>query len=558
MLNNVEILVPIIAIFILVQSRKSFSLSVPLLNGLRLFVIKHFQNVPKLAPKKSSDNDKEDEIPVEQLFTESDISMTEIDATKPESIESIKSQYYHSFLEIILYFAILAIFSHLTSSITQSLLALPASESFNWTWFVLVCTLLFSFQSQLLLLLGNGWKEGEVQLAFTIGLIFFLVTSALSFFFRFSSFTSLTLSHIILHAKAMLMQFSSTVPIPSDALFALIIRVLINGGLALLAVTLALPALRFTLTFHKMTLGRSFEKVGQPWTTICSLEFVLPFFIVILFSPGLNHIVAMQLNTATSEALCHTSESEPQTCSADSSFITHSAIPLRASLKPALRTALSSQRTCLTFKKHMQSFLDFSIETSALVVMVPDISLKQNLLTIVMLRGRYLVALAFEFVSFPIQILCLLILLFRNVPIGLGISAAIHSLLRWDTTPLVRDTVSLLSQNTTAAAIEQASKPYLFDAVCRFMGIVVLPEGVTAQEWKTIKDQFPVEKTSVFLTQFYYKLSRVYYLPPKVSLICFQELFFNIFLIWSLISMISFLIWIMNPDALKKKISSPK
>lgn len=365
------------------QSRKSFSLPVSLLHGLRLFVIKHFQNVPKSAPKKSSDNDKEDEIPVEQLFTESDISMTEIDATKPESIESIKSQYYHSFLEIILYFAILAIFSHLTSSITQSLLALPASESFNWTWFVLVCTLLFSFQSQLLLLLGNGWKEGEVQLAFTIGLIFFLVTSALSFFFRFSTFTSLTLSHIILHAKAMLMQFSSTVPIPSDALFALIIRVLINGGLALLAVTLALPALRFTLTFHKMTLGRSFEKVGQPWTTICSLEFVLPFFIVILFSPGINHIVAMQLNSATSEALCHTSESEPQTCSADSSFITAHSPLLYVQIGSVVLFLLLK---CLTFKKHMQSFLDFSIETSALVVMVPDISLKQNLLTIVMVR----------------------------------------------------------------------------------------------------------------------------------------------------------------------------
>lgn len=148
--------------------------------------------------------------------------------------------------------------------------------------------------------------------------------------------------------------------------------------------------------------------------------------------------------------------------------------------------------------------------------------------------------------------------LFIVVTASIGISAAIHSLLKWDTTHLVMDTVSLLSQNTTAAAIEQASKPYLFEAVCRFMGIVVLPDGVTAQEWKSMKNQLPVEKTSAVLTQFYYKLSRVYYLPPKVSLICFQELFFNIFLIWSLISMISFLIWIMNPDALKKKISSPK
>ena len=106
--------------------------------------------------------------------------------------------------------------------------------------------------------------------------------------------------------------------------------------------------------------------------------------------------------------------------------------------------------------------------------------------------------------------------------------------------------------NSTALAVQEASKPHLSQAIFQLLGVVLKEPGR-----KPVTPAPVPPRSAELLLKFFAKLSKFYALPSAAAISFFQEFLFLVFCAWFLVNAIAFLIWLIYPDSLKKKISVP-
>ena len=372
-----------------------------LLQGTRVFVVRHFDGAVV------SSSDSSEEIPVEKLLTQSDLTMVEIDPKTEETKTLLKQQRFYGFLEVIIYLVTLLIFSQLISvAISLPFLKIFAASS-SWNVVLLSAVFLFSLQLQLLVLFRNGVKDQqEVELVVMYAMICFLILT----FLQVGGYQLLSDSLLVplsLHAKALILQLSSDMSTVPRHVVRVGVVVVFNAFFSVLTSSFVVPSLRFTLTLFKMTLGRPFEKVSSTWITLLSIDFLSPLILAILFSPGLSRRAVVR---------------GPEDC-ADSG----TTCPATLTMSPVLLMQMVSVFVFVAiklavFRKHVQSFMDFSVETASLCLMVgeKDPQMKKALLFTIVSRTSFMVPVALEYLLFPIQLLCLGLLFLHSNPLGLG------------------------------------------------------------------------------------------------------------------------------------------
>jgi hypothetical protein len=352
-----------------------------ILSGIRVFIKSSFGFA---EPVKT---DESEEIPVEKLLASSDLTMIEINSTAEESKKLLKSQRFHGFLETTLYLVLLSFFSLAVSTVLH--LLQPTREYSSWPVVLLISLFLFALQTQLLILFRNGSKEQpEVEIAMLYGMFCFVVLS-FSQYGGYRVLSASTLEQLTIHLKSLLFQISAGIPskLPPFFLLQEIVLVLFNVFLTILTMSWVLPALRFTLTLVKMTLGRPFEKESSVVTrALLCLDFLFPLVLAILFSPGINKRAQITVQTEQVGSSCEESITSPssstssttQTCPSNNSLSSSSSsLSISFSFNPLLSLQLCSLFFFVllkvsVFRKHIQSFMDFSVETSAVCLMIGE------------------------------------------------------------------------------------------------------------------------------------------------------------------------------------------
>jgi hypothetical protein len=354
-----------------------------ILSGIRVFIKSSFGFA---EPVKT---DESEEIPVEKLLASSDLTMIEINTSAEESKKLLKSQRFHGFLETTLYLVLLSFFSLAVSTVLH--LLQPNREYSSWPVVLLVSLFLFALQTQLLILFRNGSKEQpEVEIAMIYGMFCFVVL-IFSQYGGYRVLTARTLEQLTIHLKSLLFQISEGIPskLPPFFLLQEIVLILFNAFLTILTMSWVLPALRFTLTLVKMTLGRPFEKESSVVTrALLCLDFLFPLVLAILFSPGINKRAQITFLTeeagsssceeSISSSSSSSSSSTTQTCPSNSLSSSASAsLAVSFSFNPLLSLQLCSLfffvlLKVAVFRKHVQSFMDFSVETSAVCLMIGE------------------------------------------------------------------------------------------------------------------------------------------------------------------------------------------
>jgi len=371
----------------------------------------------------------------------------------------------------------------------------------------------------------TGWRARESKMAAIAGLVTFLV-SAILFYFHVSYISQETVVAIAQHTNALLMQLSRDIsPISLKALVPAV-QVALSIVAGLIATGLVIPSIRYSQAIEVMNFGARAALVSTTDKALLWIDFVLPLFVGLLFSP---------LPTLAAQLLFpkYALPSGPGAAHFDNSLLTAQLVLGFVMLVVRL----------LCMKKHLQCFLDSVVRvvSAHLIAVGQGHQLDQTmLLPRVKACTDYLMAAATQFLAVPLFSVAMMLLLHKTSPTGTGMCYSAHGLARLDQGPLVNSILAASQANSTAVAMESASKPYL-SAVLGALASVQMGSAASSYTGLSPSDA---------VNQFAVKLSTIYALPagPAVSLcksiICLQSL------LWFAFCLVSLLAWTYQPTAL--------
>jgi hypothetical protein len=424
-----------------VRFRDRFQLIHYLFQGLKVFILKQLPKtrVPTTNGEgKVNEEDKKDayDIPVEHLFTNLNISMLEISPNLKESKDLIESQAYYSIVEVVFYWLIAITVGYLCSAIRHTLF--PSSSFSPWPVVLIFALGLLLIHLPIYMSHSNGGTdEVETKFAMGFGLIVFVGLSFVALFFEYDIFYFYSpassekitatlnaaaaaaansaaaagksinsklpvhqlvrkerlLEHLYSHAYSMLIQFSyfhqnaNQVLTPNKQLIVALITVGIIFLLAYVAFALVTPLMRYTATLHRMVSGKKHELI-QPtyWRLVLILDLIYPIVPLVLFSPQIVRYFLVQniLSAQAATPTCQPASSDGNTCEADSALASQ---PFEGWNSLIIYQIMSVVfflfLQAVILMKYLQSYMNISIETSSLCIVVPDIDIRKKLLTVI-------------------------------------------------------------------------------------------------------------------------------------------------------------------------------
>jgi hypothetical protein len=315
-----------------------------------LFITKAYSDFVRAAAAFGTQQvvkEEKDAIPVNFMLTQLNLSMIEI-ADTSESKLLLSHQPFFKTFEILFLLAVVVTFSVGFSSMSHCWI--PSLETTIWIPGLISALSVLAFQTLFQMVVMTGFSAKEFRFGMWVSLLVGLVM--IVFALRgFSLLPPSTTEAIAIHINSLLMQISAEFSLlPVDALS----KVIELGFIIFIVQSTLLsimPALRFTQTMVKLSLGRATERANKLWITILWLEFFFPVALVVVFSPLFsNYMKCLTVNGMTA------------TCAVDSFRTESSLLFIQLSV-----VACYSVIRCITLKKHIQSFMDFSVENVSLL-----------------------------------------------------------------------------------------------------------------------------------------------------------------------------------------------
>lgn len=149
-------------------------------------------------------------------------------------------------------------------------------------------------------------------------------------------------------------------------------------------------------------------------------------------------------------------------------------------------------------------------------------------------------AAATQYLAVPLFSIACMLLLHKSSPVGTGVCYSAHGAAGMDQTALISSISAAASANSTALALETASKPYL-SAVLGALASVNMGEvsathvGLSASE-----------AVNLFAT----KMSTIYALPSVHAMSLCKSIIYVQSLLWFILCLVSLLAWTFQPTAL--------
>lgn len=361
MIANVDLVASVLIIFLMVRLQARYQLTARLLCGIKCFITKQYSDFVRAAAVYGSTSNKkdDDEIPVDFFLTQLNLSMMQISPSS-ESLTVLKSQPFYRLFDTLLPFMMGSTLSHLLANLSHCVF--PGLESTSWISVLVFIALLMVVQILLQMVFLTGFRVTEMKIGLGYTLFVTIILALLNYR-GISMLPSSTIEDVSIHVNSLLMQLSANPPTLPVNTMNHIVKYAYMLVIAMLSFSVIIPAFRFTQTLIKMSLGKKSERLNKLWITFLWADLFYPVIIVVVFSP----LFINYMN-------CISALGNVQSCPAESwrnentlIFIQSAVITVYGSIKLA------------SLKKHLQSFMDFSVETVSHIIMSKDENVRQAL-----------------------------------------------------------------------------------------------------------------------------------------------------------------------------------
>ena len=331
---NVDLLVPLLTVFMLVRLKKYYCFPQKLFCGLRFFVSniclsqKHLR-APQAATKISEQSF------IDGKLHEYNLSMIELDGSARKGSILSGTLLYDSY-ETLVYLSLSSVLVHFFSIIYHCYS--PTSIYSIWGSIFVFFSVILPFRLLIRILLMTGFAAFESIVAVTVSIISFVgsATLLLGPFDLLSDPLENVLSTVAVHCNALMLQFSSTAVQPSEPVMVAAIKIFLSFLTAMTALGMVLPALRFAQSFNTLLFGARYEKAPVPIQVLITIDHFLPLFVAASMAPhGLIPLSGEQSINVDAHRLCL------------QLFATMLMVAVRLS--------------CM--KRHIQCFLDVAVQT---------------------------------------------------------------------------------------------------------------------------------------------------------------------------------------------------
>lgn len=258
------------------RTKSAFNIAMRFLSGLRFFTQQRYAAISKAPKENPTPNDI-----LEKSIAQLNLTMIELDDTLA-SRYILSTQLFFDIFEVMVNLGIGALMSYAWAMGYHC--AVPTAIPSCWVVLLLVAFAAFTFQCLLQIVTMTGWRARESKLAGIAGLATFLVCAIL-FYFDLSYVNKDTVVAIAQHVNALLMQLSRDIVPMSLTALAPAVMVALSMFAGLLAAGLVIPAIRYSQAIEVMNFGARSALVSSSEKALMWLDFVLPAFVAVLFSP---------------------------------------------------------------------------------------------------------------------------------------------------------------------------------------------------------------------------------------------------------------------------------
>jgi hypothetical protein len=283
---------------------------------------------------------------VEEVISKLNFTMVEVDSSGFIQVV-LSAQPCYRFLETMLQIFISASLSFIFSKVWHCMI--PSALYSFWVVLTLNASLLACWN--ILLITGDG------QIAVPFAMMSFLFFLGLFHFIPNAVIPMSTMDGLTQYLMSLLKQLSANPPKVSTNMLEIGVRVVICAILALTTAAMTTTARRYGQLLAKMTVGRPFEKANPTWKIPLWLDYAAPLPVIFVFTSGLEKVLS------PSEEQC-----VDMVCPANTSVL-----PRRIFIIQVIALLFFLSIKLLVFQKHVQSFLDYSVETLSLSIVSRDL-----------------------------------------------------------------------------------------------------------------------------------------------------------------------------------------
>eukprot|EP01031_Cornospumella_fuschlensis_P038152 gene38152-46361_t len=458
------------------------------LSGIKFFVPQYFE-----VPRGTKENAQDEEISLEEAISKLNFTMTSID-NSPKSLLILSSQSCFKLWGALIQLFIIAGVAFAFSKVWHC--GFPEA---GYTVFI-PAVLVVGVTSCLNTLLVTS----DAELLVPFSMMSFLIFLGLAYLAPHMLIKAETLDGLAGFIRGLLMQISAHLPPMSHGALHLACRVCLCIVLSVTAGACATPARRWAQLLVKMTTGRSFERASQQWLIMLWINFGLPLPLALLHTSLAERAVLMATGGCTST-------SGAEVCT---SYISDPAFTLSTLRHAGLVVYMVVQ--CVVYRKHIQSFLDYSVETLTLAMVSKDVVMVKKYKTIIQERTRHLMVVATQFLTIPALLSFLLMMSSRSIPHSSGLCYATRSLLHMSTAPLDHAVQLAHVHNSTHLAQQLAGSPYLDQAFSySVVGSLSKLTSSMGSASSTIAEPTPL---AMGLGDFFGRILGQIYYPPVIVL----------------------------------------
>lgn len=404
----------------------------------------------------------------------------------------------------------------------------------GWTSLATIAIALLCFQSLLTVCLLTGLRAVETRLAL-------LVAFWIAIFLVFVDIVPESiLSHAAQHALGLLRQISPRVPDLSLPLMSSMLHGLLVALLTAFTLTMAFPALRFTQTLQQLTMGKEFER-AKHWATkaLIWLDYFSPLLVVLAFNPAWWSLPLKDT------AACTTSEENVCVVGAG-----QSAQKQIQQVLQLITLAWTVFLKLLCGRRHLQAFMDVSVQAVTQVLVVKDVNQLQALRGMIEARSRYLMAAATQWMA-TVAVFLLSLMTYLRCVLPLLIDESYISSLG-GVSSIAEQAVHGLKQlwqvNTTQIVTEEVGKPFFEEAFFTLLGAV-------PKELSVDTEGVAMGRGSL-MQAFLVKLQQLHPLPGPIALPFMQGIIFWMASLYLALNVLALSVWVIAPTWFQKTVAA--
>ena len=296
---NIDLLGPLLIVFTFFRLQKYHCFPLQLLTGTKAYVSNALFNKNHLRMQTRTDNQKDAHLP-DKIMKEYDLSRMELDGSVRKSRIFEGVLLYNVYQNIVL-LGLSAFAVHTFSTIFHCIS--PESIYSIWGNILVAFSVVIPFRALIRIVAMAGFGAFETRLALVVAAICFVASASALLLLTPLDILGLPLDDVLnataKHCNALLNQLSSTAWQPSAPVMVIFVKLTISILVAMTALGMVIPAMRFSQTFNIMIFGADHELAIEKRLII--LDYVSPLFVALIMTANVSrfgsdgYLLALQI-----------------------------------------------------------------------------------------------------------------------------------------------------------------------------------------------------------------------------------------------------------------------